>query len=89
MASISIRNSSLKSVGLGRIGWTPYSFPLIPPFSPWLPPLQDITQSLFKLSNKTVIPQEKVWGSILDFALLKDDRPVRNREEGLNLGLWL
>ena len=48
-----------------------------------------MTQYLFKLSNKTVISQEKVWGSILDFALLKDDRPVRNREEGLNLGLWL
>ena len=89
MASISIRNSSLRSVVLGRIGGTPYSFPLIPPFSPWLPPLQEMTQYLFKLSNKTVISQEKVWGSILDFALLKDHRPVRNCDEGRNLGLWL
>ena len=33
--------------------------------------------------------QEKVCGSVLDFALLKDYRPERNCDEGLNLGLWL
>ncbi len=36
---------------------TVYLFLLMPPFSSWLLALQDTTQCLFKLSNKTVISQ--------------------------------
>ena len=68
--------------------------PLIPPFSSKLPPLRDMTQWVFKLSNKTVISKGSACplmtayppGLFLGYATRKKVPPIPDPfKQGLDL----